>query len=141
MSKVILKKGDRISGCVDGKSFTGVVYEIKSENCGTIKRDDGKQGSGCDIPDYGSGWKFDNLENYNLKLISTNKNNMTLIEKFALMSKGEPEKSFIKTGVMEMNGKLTEDGKQLFLMFLLKKFGPEFKTEVVDGLSADTKED
>lgn len=92
--------------------------------------------SGSDHKDFTWSVDIKSVEIINSKIT----NNMNLLEKFALMSKGEPEKSFIKAGVMEMNGKLTEDGKQLFFMFLLKKFGAEFKTEVVDGILAYSEE-
>ncbi len=59
---------------------------------------------------------------------------MNLKEKFAIAFKGEPEKSFIKAGVMNTDESLTADGQALFLAFLLKKQGSEFKTEVVDPI-------
>lgn len=63
--------------------------------------------------------------------------NMTLREKFALAFKGEPEKSFIKAGVMNSDESLTSDGQSLFLAFLLKKHGADFKKEVIDPILAE----
>ncbi len=61
----------------------------------------------------------------------------SLIEKAKLAFKGEPEKSFIKAGVMEADETLTEEGTELFLTFLLKKHGTEFKAEVIDPILAE----
>lgn len=73
-----------------------------------------------------------------LKLVSKKSNViMNLTEKFALAFKGEPEKSFIKAGVMNSDESLTTDGKELFLAYLLKKNGPAFKTEVIDPILAE----
>ena len=68
---------------------------------------------------------------------SVNSNAMTsLKEKFALAFKGEPEKSFIKAGVMNSDESLTTDGKEVFLAYLLKKNGDDFKTTVIDPILA-----
>lgn len=70
-------------------------------------------------------------------LIKSNSNAMTsLKEKFALAFKGEPEKSFIKAGVMNTDESLTTDGKEIFLAYLLKKNGDDFKTTVIDPILA-----
>lgn len=73
------------------------------------------------------------------------KNNITtkmtnLIKKFSLLTKGEPERTFIKAGVTDDNGVLTSDGKTLFDAFMLKKYGAEFKKEVVDPILAEDEE-
>ncbi len=62
---------------------------------------------------------------------------MTLIEKAKLAFKGEPEKTFIKAGILNADESFTTEGKALFNEFLLKKFGTEFKTAVVDPILAD----
>ncbi len=59
---------------------------------------------------------------------------MTLVEKAKLALKGEPEKTFIKAGIMDMNDTFTTEGKELFKMFLYNKFSAEFKTAVVDPI-------
>lgn len=75
---------------------------------------------------------------YNLQLT---KNTMNIKEKFTLAFKGEPEKSFRKAGITNGDDFLTEDGQQVFLGFLLKKFGADFKTEIVDGILKDLEEE
>ncbi len=67
----------------------------------------------------------------------SNQSNMNLSEKFALVFKGEPEKSFIKAGVMNADESLTTDGQKLFMAYLLKKNGDDFKTTVVDPILAE----
>lgn len=69
-------------------------------------------------------------------LANKNKSTMTLKEKFALAFKGEPQKSFIKAGIMNTDESLTADGKELLLAYLIKKEGDNFKTEVVDPILA-----
>lgn len=67
----------------------------------------------------------------------TKKNIMTnLLQQFRLSIKGEPEKTFIKAGIIDNEEKFTPEGKELFNAFLLKKFGNDFKTEIVDPLVA-----
>lgn len=68
---------------------------------------------------------------------SNNIINMNIIQKFSMMLKGEPEKSFFKAGITNSDYTFTNDGKEIFLQWLLKKNGELFKTEVVDGLLAD----
>lgn len=63
---------------------------------------------------------------------------MNLAEKFALVFKGEPEKSFIKAGIMNSDESLTSDGQSLFLSYLLKKNEDDFKTIVVDPILAES---
>ncbi len=75
----------------------------------------------------------------NFKLITTNNNNMNIKEKFALAFKSEPEKTFRKTGITNGDDLLTEEGSQIFLSWLLKKNGADFKKEVVDLLVEDAK--
>jgi hypothetical protein len=73
-----------------------------------------------------------------LKLI---KNNMNIKEKFITAFLGEPEKSFRKTGITNGDGFLTEDGQEVFLGWLLKQNGPQFKTDVVDDLLKEQEKD
>lgn len=74
-----------------------------------------------------------------LELISDNKNNMNIKEKFTLAFKSEPEKSFRQAGITNGDDFLTEDGVKIFLGWLLKKHGTEFKTDVVDELLKEDK--
>ena len=67
---------------------------------------------------------------------------MNIKEKFALaFIKGEPEKSFRKTGITNGDDFLTEDGEKVFLGWLLKKHGEEFKKDVVDDLSIEVEKE
>ena len=63
----------------------------------------------------------------------------SLLEKAAIAFKNEPEKSFRKAGITDGDDLLTEDGVKLFLSFLLRKYGAEFKKEVVDPLLVEEK--
>lgn len=134
-----LKVGDKVSGCANGAYFTGTIYSLHGVNRGTIKRGDRETGLGDPIPDYGNGWAFSGLEDYNLKLISDIKSSkkMTLFEKIALARKGEPEKTFIKAGITKMDGTFTTEGQSAFLNYLLEKNGAAFKTDVVDAILAE----
>ena len=64
---------------------------------------------------------------------------MNLKEKFVAAFLSEPEKSFRKAGITNGDGLLTEDGKTVFLSWLLKANGDKFKTEVVDELLKEEK--
>lgn len=74
-----------------------------------------------------------------LTLIKSSSTNMTILEKFALAFKSEPEKSFRKAGITNGDDLLTEEGTEIFLSYLLKKEGTDFKKEVVDLLLEDDK--
>lgn len=78
-----------------------------------------------------------------LEMVSNSKKDkdMDIIQQFRLSMKGEPEKSFIKAGIMDINENLTNDGKQLFIEWLLKENGDQFKKEVVDPILADMEAD
>lgn len=66
---------------------------------------------------------------------------MNIKEKFALAFKSEPEKTFRKAGVTNGDDYLTDDGQKIFLSWLLKKYGVEFKKEVVDELVKEDKDE
>lgn len=58
-----------------------------------------------------------------------------LKEKFAMWLTGEPNKSFRKAGVTNGEDMLTEQGKSVFMAWLLHKVHAiEFKKDVVDEL-------
>ncbi len=107
---------------------TGVVVKVHGNNKYDLKWD--KDGT------YTTYWTNDN----DMKLISSS-NMKTLKEKFALKFKKEPEKSFIKAGILDMNENLTEEGREVFESYLLKKFGEDFKTEVVDPILSEKDEE
>ena len=58
----------------------------------------------------------------------------SLKEKFVNLFLTEPEKTFRKAGITNGDGLLTQNGGEIFSVWLLKKFGDEFKTAVVDEL-------
>lgn len=92
------------------------------------------------LPSYESGGcKCTN--NWILLANQNNKVSLNIKDSFTLAFKAEPEKSFRKTGITNGDDFLTEDGQKIFLSWLLKKYGADFKTEVVDGLLSDMKED
>ena len=64
---------------------------------------------------------------------------MNLREMFVLAFKKEPQKSYIKAGIMDTDENLTDDGKDVFLTYLINK-DADFKKEVVDPILASMKE-
>lgn len=64
---------------------------------------------------------------------------MNIIQKAKLAITPEPEKSFIKAGIMNTDGTLTSDGQTVLLGYLLEQNKAAFKTDVVDALLADDK--
>lgn len=77
-----------------------------------------------------------------IKLTKSSKPNMEkLTDKMALVFKKEPEKSFIKAGVMNMDETLTTEGRQVFEAFLLRKHSDDFKKEVVDVILAEDEKE
>lgn len=135
----MFKVGDRVK-----------VLGNKLNNCG------GGVGKICNILSsgpYSGSWDVDclgdgkahcyvdpnDLELIGVKQIKTT-TTMSIKEKFALVFKSEPEKSFRKAGITNGDDLLTEDGKAIFLSFLLKKYGAEFKKDVVDEMLDEEEE-
>lgn len=75
-----------------------------------------------------------------IRLVNNNKNMSSIKEKFTLAFKKEPEKTFRKAGITNGDDFLTEEGQSIFLAYLLKKFGEDFKKEVVDDLVGEVDE-
>lgn len=77
-----------------------------------------------------------------LELLKNNKKNImsSIKEKFVLAFLGEPERSFRKTEITNGDGFLTAEGQGVFLAWLLKKNGVDFKKEVVDDLLKDLED-
>lgn len=65
---------------------------------------------------------------------SFNPNNMGLLDKFALLLKNEPQKSFRKAGITNGDDILTSEGQTLFLTWLLGKHEGEFLKDVVSPI-------
>lgn len=75
----------------------------------------------------------ENYKNYkNNKTIMSN-----LITTFKNITRSEPNKTFVKAGVMNEDLSLTSEGKELFIQFMFDKHATEFKTEVVDAILAE----
>lgn len=117
----------RITECADGSSFRS--YDILNKKYEKIN-----SCSGC------FSHRFEFFPFAKKSNNSKSKSFMASIaEKFALITKGEPEKSFIKACITGMDGLLTSEGEAVFLAWLLKKNGEAFKTEVVDPILADVE--
>lgn len=63
----------------------------------------------------------------------------SILTKFQTAFLPEPEKTFRQAGITKDDGSLTTEGQEVFLRYLLKKNGVDFKKEVVDVLLADEK--
>ena len=74
-----------------------------------------------------------------IKFKNTNNEPMSLVQKFKDLKLDEPTKSFRKANLVREDGFLTQEGAEVFLAWLLGKFGTEFKTEVVDKLFPSTE--
>lgn len=130
------KKGDkvRVLGSKYGGLFNGDGGVITGDT--TVRGDDK-----CYYIENEKGVKYYHWEG-ELELITNKKNIMSnLKEKFAMLMKEEPDKSFFKAGITNSDYSLTEEGKGVFLEWLLKKNGDAFKSEVVDGILTSMKED
>lgn len=75
-----------------------------------------------------------------LELINNKSSMASLKEKFALVFKSEPEKSFIKAGIMDVSEEITTEGWEIFGTWLMKRNGADFKKEVVDPMLAADEE-
>lgn len=69
-----------------------------------------------------------------IECINESKIMSKITDKFTLAFKKEPEKSFRLAGVTNGDDFLTDDGQKIFVAWLLKKHGDDFKKEVVDDL-------
>jgi hypothetical protein len=70
-----------------------------------------------------------------LELIESKSNIMKSIKEiYRNLTRKEPEKSFVATGVTDSNDQLTADGKDLLLSFLLEQNKDAFNAEVVQPI-------
>ncbi len=93
-------------------------------------------GSGSSHP-YLVKWDGGSTYGYRLEDLELVNKPMNIKDSFTLAFKAEPEKSFRKAGITNGDDFLTTDGQVVFLSWLLKKHGEEFKKDVVDGILAD----
>lgn len=129
------KIGDKIkmtancNGCIEGKIYTivGNPYNNPMSKMGVENE---SKGDSCTCE-------------YKWELINNNIiiKNMSLKQKFAMLMKGEPEKSFFKAGITNADYSLTTEGQGILMEWLLKKNGAEFKAEVVDPILKEQEKD
>lgn len=135
----MFEKGDRVI-CSYGsiKGYTGIVMGRYNDACYLVDFELSVEGkSGCNTFQDGYLAVRDEL----LELIETkNKNNMSLKQKFNNLFTKEPQKSFRKAGITDGSDILTDDGKAVFLAWLLGKNADAFKAEVVDPILAEEAE-
>jgi len=124
-----LKKGDRVRAVF--VYFIGEVFSV-NENKATIRRDDGKIGSGDYIEGYGTGWEIMKRDGIwdtggggegTLTLISSksiSNKTMNLKEKFVLLITPEPEKSRRKSGITDGDDFPTDEGVRAVISWWLK---------------------
>lgn len=126
------KIGDRVRRVKGGRCGN---LEIGDE--GIVTKVDGSTSDNTYVTVQGSDAGHD-IEN--IELVKSNITFMTNItEKFTLAFKKEPEKSFRLAGITNGDDFLTDDGMKIFLAWLLKSKGAEFKAEVVDDLLKEDK--
>lgn len=124
------KKGDRVK-CINPKNGTtdhGSGWVLGKEFI-TLEPTPNEI---CWPEDGSSGVYFDSLE------LVTNNNkkttNMTLLSQIKALTRSEPEKTFVKAGVMNEDLTLTTEGKDLFLDFMLEANKDAFKAQIVDKI-------
>lgn len=123
---MVFKAGDKVTRkSVCCSADAGIVYTVISHE-GVLRIGSDIKNNGCSC-----------TKEWTLVDTANNYTNMNLKEKFALAFKGEPEKSFIKAGVMNIDETLTSDGQAIFLAYLLKKNGDDFKATVIDPILAE----
>lgn len=81
-----------------------------------------------------------NFEVIDLELNNLTKTNMNLMQKFKLALRAEPEKTFIKKGIMTEGGELTQEGRDLYLNWLFQENMDDFNDEVVTLIDEEEKE-
>ena len=65
---------------------------------------------------------------------------MDLIKSFTNLFVAEPQKSFMKVGVVDSNGNITADGQKVFITWLLKQNQDAFNTQVVQSIIAEQED-
>ena len=128
------KVGDRVLFVDDSYRQTeGTVTDVRLSDL-TIQRDDGVKGGG-----HLGGWLVDSSghNGYIVRKLETKENKAmgTLKSIWKSINRSEPEKTYIKAGILNDNEEFTDEGKVLFLEYLLGK-NPEFK-EVAEQIVAE----
>lgn len=117
------------------RGIWGTVREINQQGL-HVERDDNTQGGGRYVTGYGNLYLMSpsSIE----EIINSNIMSNSLLSSFKSAFLTEPEKTFRKAGVTNDDGLLTQEGLTVFLAFLLKKHGDEFKKDIVDKLLTET---
>lgn len=118
--------GDTVRNVKSDSDRFGLEAEVISVVAGTVHVVYASGAKGVD----GGGDYYEKINNKDTIM-------STLKQKVALVFKNEPERSFIKAGVLNIDETFTEEGRDTFLAFLLKKNGDAFKTEVIDPILAE----
>lgn len=139
------KVGDkvRVAANTNGghNEFEGEIMEI-SNGYHYVHNNDVCGSNGDIYPSkYKYSWAVRDSQIGGFTLLETKTNKMDILKKLALTLKGEPEKSFIKAEITSSDDLLTDEGQKIFLSWLLKKQGTDFKKEGVDVLLADKEEE
>lgn len=127
-----VKIKDKPTGCYDLQAF-------KNDS-----DSDGLEGFITDIHDeiiYVKNGRYDcwNFREQDLELINNKKVMTNVKEKFVALFIKEPEKTFRKAGITNGDGFLTSEGQEVFLGYLLNKYGDDFKSQVVDEIVKEEK--
>ena len=124
--------GDRVELRDDKGRVTRATVTQVRETSLTLKRDDGVEGGGFE-----RGWYFasDGSDGEILNKLSSKTFMSTLKSTWKRITRSEPEKTYIKAGILDDNEEFTAEGRDLFLSHLLQK-NPEFKT-VADQIVAE----
>lgn len=126
----MFKKGDKVIVFLDYE-YSGYHPTIKSGKKVYTLDSDFRSVGGNYWTFYEGGYAFECQIKHANQLSSKN---MNIKERFLTSLKKEPEKSFNKAGITDADDMLTEDGKAVFFSWLLKKYGADFKKEVVDDI-------
>lgn len=139
--KVIVRRCDGGKACDHGNSK---IRDMQDKVCEVKSFLDDRSRYQIWQEDKKDSWYFDDLDLDPVSetlLTKSKTTTMSILEKAKLIMKKEPNKTFIKAGIMDMNDSLTSEGKELFINFLLEKNQDAFKKEVVDPILAEQEKD
>lgn len=148
MSK--FKVGDRVIGNKEASEWYSITVEGWIGTVESVREDDFQAGGYTlrykhfDLVERpltlrtGSAELLDN-ETFTVGNFTTKKTNImtNLITTFKNITRSEPNKTFVKAGVMHEDLSLTSEGQQLFIQYLFDKHATEFKKDVVDAILAE----
>lgn len=92
--------------------------------------------------DFAPGYSFGKNE---IELYDKKTNNMNITSKLAIIFKGEPQKSFIKAGIIDTSEIPTDDGIKLLVAYIIKNdlagIATGFKKDVVDPINDENNKE